>query len=152
MPPSRRESEVPIPRRSAALSSSNVADGQWLFGQEAAAPAQQSECVPTLYMKCTTPHAWPHPPVLCGQGVTARIAVASAAELRQLLHERLDDVLAKCHRHANPCCCGRIVMRGLNVRDGLGVGVSRRRKRPGKRCVLTAQRPDGLESLLVLVV
>ena len=91
--------------------------------------------------------------VLCAQGVTARIAVASAAELRQLLHERLDDVLAKCDRHANPCCCGRIVMRGLNVM-GLGVGVLRRRKRPGKRCVLTAQRPlfDGLESLLVLVV
>ena len=69
-----------------------------MLGQEAAAPAQPSECVPTLYLTCTTPHVRPYPlpPVLCGQGVTARIAVASAAELRQLLHERLDDVLAKC--------------------------------------------------------
>ena len=91
--------------------------------------------------------------VLCAQGVTARIAVASAAELRQLLHERLDDVLAKCDRHTPTLAQAGSLWHGLNVM-GLGVGVLRRRKRPGKRCVLTAQRPlfDGLESLLVLVV
>jgi len=122
MPPSPRESEVPYPTPLCLviLGMRLMVAVAWAGGSGAgAAKRVRPHSLPGMH---SSRLASPPCAVLCGQGVTARIAVASAAELRQLLHERLDDVLAKCDaRQHLTCCCGRIVMRGLNVRDGLGV-------------------------------
>ena len=64
MPPSPRESEVPYPTPLCLVILGMRLMAGVGAGQEAAAPAQPSACVPTLYLACI-PHGWPHPRVLC---------------------------------------------------------------------------------------